>query len=152
MKFTGSKFDKNLSTKEIAARVRQEIKEAVKTGDLPKAKYSVRIDCYSMGSSIDVVIRALPFSILNPKRIELEAHNPRFQWQNYESEPRHTLEASAVLGKVEQLLSSYNFDNSDSMTDYFDVKFYGHVKFDWREESAERDLVLAKIVSVQSVA
>ena len=34
MKFVGSKFDKSLPTKEIAARVRQEIKEAVKSGEL----------------------------------------------------------------------------------------------------------------------
>lgn len=152
MKFVGSKYDKNLSTKEIAARVRHEIKEAVKAGELPKAKFSVRMDCYSLGSSIDVVIKAPPFAILNPKRIELEARDPRYQWQTYQVEPRYTVEADALLKKIEQMLSSYNFDDSDSMTDYFHVNFYGHVKFDWREEVTEKERVLAGLAPATAVA
>lgn len=152
MKFVGSNFDKSLTTKDIAARVRQEIKDAVKVGELPNAKYSVRIDSYSMGSSINIAIKAPTFAILNPKRVVLEARDPSYLYRTYEVEARYTAEAATTLEKVEQILQSYNFDDSDSMTDYFHVKFYGHVKFDCREESAERDRVLAEVSAVQSAA
>jgi hypothetical protein len=152
MKFTGTKYNKNLSTTEIAGLIRQEIKAAVKSEMLPKAKYSVCSTHYSGGSSIDIVIIAPLFTIMNPKRIELEARDPRFQWQTYESEPRYTAEASQALKAIEGMLSSYNFDDSDSQSDYFHVNFYGHVKFDWRDESAEHERVLATINSSQSVA
>lgn len=152
MKFVGSRYDKNLSTKEIAALVRQEIKQEVKAGTLPKAKYSVRMDYFSGGSSIDVVIRELPFPILNEKRIEREARDPNHRFQAYGSEPYYTEQAAALLEKIKVMLSAYNFDDSDSQTDYFHVKFYGDVKFDWQEERVERERVLANIQSAQSVA
>lgn len=152
MKFIGSKFDKSLTTKEIAARVRKEIKGAVKSSELPKAKYSVRIDSYSMGSSINIAIKAVPFAVLNPKRVVLEAGDLSYLWRSYNVEARYTAEAATILERVEQMLQSYNFDDSDSMTDYFHVNFYGHVKFDWCEESAERARILAELNAVQAVA
>jgi hypothetical protein len=152
MKLIGTKYNQSLRTTEIATLIRQEIKAAVKSGMLPKAKYSVRSAHFAGGSSIDIAIKAPSFTIMNPKRIELEVRDPRFQWQTYESEPRYTAEASSTLKKIEGMLASYNFDDSDSMTDYFHVNFYGNVKFDWRDESAERERVLATINSSQSVA
>ena len=152
MKFTGTKYNKSLGTTEIAALIRQEIKAAVKTLTLPKAKYSVRSALFAGGSSIDIAIKTPSFPIMNPKRIELEARDPRYQWQTYESEPRYTAEASSTLKKIEVMLASYNFDDSDSMTDYFHVNFYSNVKFDCRDERAECERVLATIHSSQSVA
>ena len=152
MKFVGKKFDRSLTTKEIAARVRQEIKEAVKAGDLPKVKFSVRMSTYSGGSSIDIQIQALPFAILNAKRLELEAQDPSYSYQTYNVEPRYSDEARAVLKRVEGLLQNYNYDDSDSMSDSFDVKFYGHVNFSWQEEAAESARMLAAIDSARSAA
>ena len=99
-----------------------------------------------------MVIKTPSFTILNPKRIELGARDPSFQWRTYDSEPRYTPEASSALETIKGMLSSYNFDDSDSMTDYFHVNFYGDVKFSWRDESAERESVLANFNSRQSVA
>jgi hypothetical protein len=152
MKHVGAKYNKDLGTTQIAALVRQEIKAAVKTGGLPRAKYSVRSAHFAGGSSIDIQIKSPSFTIMNPKRIELETRDSRFQWQTYESEPRYTADASSTLKKIEEILTSYNFDDSDSMTDYFHVNFYGGVKFDWRDENAERERVVATIRSSQSVA
>ena len=53
-------------TAQIAARIREDIKAAVKSGALPRAKYSVTTDKYSMGSSITVVASGLSFPVLNP--------------------------------------------------------------------------------------
>jgi hypothetical protein len=152
MKFVGTKYNKDLNTTQIAALVRQEIKLMVKSKALPKAKYSIRTAYFAGGSSIDVTIKTPSFAILNPKRLELEARDPNFQWQTHASEPRYTPEASSALEKIKKILASYNFDDSDSMTDYFHVRFYGDVKFDWREESAEREKVQAVLKSTESVA
>jgi hypothetical protein len=152
VKFVGTKYNKDLSTTQIAALIRLEIKAAVKSGILPKAKYSVRSAHFAGGSSIDIRIKSPSFTIMNPKRIELETRDSRYQWQTYESEPRYTAEASSTLNKIKEILTHYNFDDSDSMTDYFHVNFYGGVKFDWRDENAERERVVATIHSSQSVA
>jgi len=36
-------------------------------------------------------------------------------------------EGRALDTQLEAMISAYNFDGSDSMTDYFHVNFYGHV-------------------------
>lgn len=38
-----------------------------------------------------------------------------------------TREAKAVLDTLDELHAAHNYDDSDTMTDYFDVKFYGTV-------------------------
>ena len=59
-------------TAQIAARIRADIKAAVRAGDLPHAKYSVTTDKYSMGSSINVVASNLPFPTINPDAFKVE--------------------------------------------------------------------------------
>ena len=44
------------SAAEIAKAIRADIKAAVKAGELPKARYSVKSDSYTGGSSVDVTI------------------------------------------------------------------------------------------------
>jgi hypothetical protein len=41
-----------------------------------------------------------------------------------------TGEAKAVYEKVDSIVNAYNRDNSDIMTDYFDVDYYGTVQLD----------------------
>jgi hypothetical protein len=41
-----------------------------------------------------------------------------------------TPEARAIYDKVDSITNAYNRDNSDIMTDYFDVDYYGTVTFD----------------------
>ena len=46
--FTGTKFDRNLTTTEIAKRIRADIKEAARLGEIPAAaKYSVKTKYFS---------------------------------------------------------------------------------------------------------
>lgn len=103
----------------IAKAVRADIKAAVKVGDIPKAKYSVRLSRFSGGQSIDVTISDLPF-----KARETRAHPYGGTGQFL------TAEADAVHGKVDAILNAYNHDGSDAMTDYFDVRYYGHTVVD----------------------
>ena len=65
---------------------------------LPAIKTSTRVDKYSMGCSINVEILEAPIVLK----------------QHYKTE-------------IKKILDSYNYNNSDVMTDYFDYRFSGFV-------------------------
>lgn len=134
--FVGSKFDKSLTTTEIAKCIRADIKSAVTGSELPEAKYSVKTKYFSGGSSIDIYVREAPFKILNP---EYFATQDNYRIQRYNEEAR------SLLQKLEAIMRPYNRDNSDISTDYFDVRFYGHVQFDSSLEHGEYLDIQAKL-------
>ncbi|WP_334656708.1 hypothetical protein [Sphingomonas panaciterrae] len=125
----GSKYQatKDLPVKEVAKRVRDDIKAL----GLPAAlKISVRSDY----NSIDVRVKALPadFPVLSVK-----AASWRKQFGETRDYPFAWVEASSdelrnLLAKLSAILASYNRDNSDSMSDYFDNRFYGSAELDWQ--------------------
>jgi hypothetical protein len=130
----GSKYDKSLSRKEIAVRVRADLKEAVKAGELPAAKYSVRIE----SGSVNVTVSGLPFEVLDEKRVLADHDQPNvFSGRNWISD-----QALALQNKIEALVGAYNFDGSDIQSDYFHVNFYSTVRCDYPE--TERDAILAR--------
>jgi len=51
----GPKYKRDLDVKDIAKLVRQDIKDAIKGGELPKGKYGVRISRFAGGCSLDGV-------------------------------------------------------------------------------------------------
>jgi hypothetical protein len=136
-KFIGSKYQstKHLDVKELAVLVRNDIKEAIQSNQLPNGKYSVRIKRYSGGRSIDVTISDLEFPIIDREGYLASKLNsdPRVS--------RYTKIARLTLKVVDLILNQYNFDDSDSMTDYFHVRFYGDAKFDWKYEATETDAI-----------
>lgn len=130
----GSKYVKGLSTKDIAARMRAEIKLAVERGELPgkPVSYSVRSRDYN---SIDIAVRGL----LGSRDTDENANRregKRWPWL--------TDEARRIMGILDTLHNAYNYDGSDIMTDYFDVNYYGGVTIEteesarWRVEEAAR--------------
>lgn len=38
--------------------------------------------------------------------------------------------AMAIQKQVQEIVDQYNYDDSDSMTDYFSTKFYSHIKIE----------------------
>lgn len=136
----GAKYERGLSTTEIARRFRADVKAAVAAGTLPRGlKLSVRTDYFSGGSSIDVTIVQAPgLRILNPERLELDATN-----QPCYGTPWATAEARALDEALTAMLNAYNFDGSDIQSDYFHVNFYGHVNFSSALTDAERSAFLA---------
>ena len=143
----GEKYDAKLSTPAIAAKVREEIKALVKSGELPRAKYSVRSESFAGGSAIRVrITEVAPFELVSSDWV---------LWTIWNNDPsgirnpggarnRHTPKAAALLKRIESMLAAYNHDGSDIQSDYFDVKFYASVDFDYREiteqEAAIREL------------
>jgi hypothetical protein len=139
----GSKYEatRNLDIAEIAKRMRADIKAL---GLAAGIKTSVRTRRYSGGQAIDITITALPegFAILCDataswyKQFPGREHEAPGYMDNQRSEELRTL-----IRQLERIHGSYNRDNSDSMTDYFDVRFYGSVGLDWevrRDRTAEQ--------------
>lgn len=107
----GSNYKKSMSNKEIAATVKKELSRR-----FPGTKWSARSDYHS----INVYLVSSPY----------EARNAA---NNYTDSP----EISAILDYAKKLLESYNYDDSDSMTDYFCVNFYGFVSTDYEYKQTE---------------
>jgi len=132
----GTKYEatKNLSRVQIAALIRADIKAGVKAGTLPKGKYSVTC---SRGTGIDISVANIEeagFVLHNPERLRWEAENPH---QGMWAAPanvraRYSERAEAVKAALEMIWHSYNYDGSDIQSDYFNVRYYGGVQFDWR--------------------
>ena len=142
--FVAQKYD-HLDVAEIAKRVRTEIKDLVKKGKLPAAKYGVTISRFSGGRSMSIRVRDLPatFPLLNPERVLIEAREPHTFHPDFHY-PRYTPEGRAMLDTLKAIADAYRYDRSDSMTDYFDTNFYLHVDVDHDVETAARAAILAK--------
>lgn len=120
---------KNFNIKDIAKLVRKDLKETFGKD----FKFSVTISHYSMGQSLNISILTSPRNYLNPIRVK----------DTNSDESIYIKEGFEVLDKVESIVNQFNYDNSDSMTNYFDVNFYSNIIFDydltngWRAEIKE---------------
>jgi hypothetical protein len=75
--------------------------------ELPELKTSVRIERYSMGRSCNVHV-------------------------TMDKYPTHE-EQDPIRTTIRKITDQYNYDNSDPMTDYFNVSFYSNVSFHTKE-------------------
>jgi hypothetical protein len=118
----GEKYESALDVKDIAKRVRTDIKQLIKTKALPKGKYSVKIDRFAGGCSLDVTIVHVesPHLMLNPARVQFERDNPHIFPSHLD---QYTMEGQRILKLVKSVVNAYNFDGSDSASDYFNVNF-----------------------------
>lgn len=115
----GPKYNPDLSTKAIAARVRDELKAA-----LPGVKTSVK----STNSSITVEVVKLPPGVKVYSAAYLA--NPES-----EAARKHTPEFQQIATVAKGVLDAYRRDDSDSQRDYFDRNFSASVQsaFDLRD-------------------
>jgi len=141
----GKKYERGLTTTQCAARIRADIKEALRTRELPRGlKVSVRSDYFANGSSIDVRVTALPagWALLNPERVRHDVLTPNVYPENL---ARYTEETTALLKVLQAIMDAYNYDGSDSQTDYFHVNFYGHAEIGHGLEHAVWEQMAAEI-------
>lgn len=104
----------NLANKEIAAQVRAHLRER-----FPEVKFSLRCRDSGYTGAIDGKIIASPYGREHIMKNRYTGEPDR--WGYMQNSP----ELEAVLKYFDAYLQSYNYDNSDCMTDYFDVGFYG---------------------------
>lgn len=146
----GSKYEatRDLRLVEIAKLIRADIKAAVKAGDLPAGKYSVRC---RRATSIDIDFAA-DIDLFNPARLEWDEENPHSPlclaplaaFHVYSEEARET------IATLERIAGDYNYDHSDSMVDYFNCRFYRSVTpaGEWRTARREAELLRLRARSV----
>lgn len=147
--WTGSNYDSKLSTKDISQKIRAYIKE-----NYPDYKFSIRTDSYN---AISIYFLSSKHDIFNHELIEdyaSKAQTPPFnEMPKYEYYPyilkdvnennfnrqigpyidhrdlNYLNETDAhALVDIVRYARSFNYDNSDSYTDYFDTRFYLHVE------------------------
>lgn len=153
-KWRGVKHDAtaSLDVAEIAKLVRKDIAAEVKAGTLPEWKYAVRIQRYSGGQSIRAyVVDTKGYPVKNPARAVCAAKVPGWEnmgWQKQEDtalalgfsldqvKPCYSAMVQHALKRLQGILDSYNRDCSDSMVDYFHVRFYGFAEVDWDAKAA----------------
>jgi len=157
-----------LGAAEIAKLMRADIKAEIEAGNLPKANYSVRVQNYAGGRSIDLTVRDLEgawvpenLSLCDPNYCRTYSPGePSEYTQHYSNRcpgAEHLSdEAERVLEIVKSIHAAYNFDGSEAMVDYFHVNYYGHAEIEspwhakWRLK--EKDEKSAKRVSKNSWA
>ena len=127
-------------TAALAKLIRQDIQTAVGTCQLPRAKYSVTTEKYSMGSSINVVASKLPFPVLNEQAFTLTNFGPQFDSDRFRS--RFTAEAQNLQQKLEDIVGAYHWDRSDSASDYHHERFSTGVRLD---DHGEMDRIREKL-------
>lgn len=142
----GDNYDAKLTLKEIAKIVRTYVKE-----EYPTYKFSVRTKYASMVQELHVDLLESPIEIYktfdeltNEDKVKLigkaESNNYFHLTSWNDAELQEELEriweehgnfykclndvTSAVISDVDNFVNSYNYDDSDSMIDYFDNNFY----------------------------
>jgi len=125
-----AQYDSTLDIVEIAKRVRASIKAMQKAGLFSDMKAGVRIERYSMGQALHVTITKWAGPIHNPAWARADRSNP-------EDLPRYAPRAAKALAVLRILADGWNYNNSDSMTDYYDVNYALSVNFDTELHSAD---------------
>lgn len=121
--WAGSNYDSKLSTKEIAAKVRVFAKK-----NFPGFKFSVRSEWSMYTDSMYIELKegtCIPFveGSRSAERGYMSTMNTVKGWED-----ELTPEMFKVLNAVTTYASSFRYDDSDGMQDYYDTNFYLKIK------------------------
>lgn len=117
--WAGSNYSNELSTKEIAAKVRSYAKK-----NFPGFKFSVRYEWSMYTDSLYIVLKSgtcVPF-VEGSRSAERGYMRTMSTVKGWEKDL--TPEMFAVLDSVATYASSFRYDDSDGMQDYYDTNFY----------------------------
>lgn len=121
--WAGSNYDSKLSTKEIAAKVRVFAKK-----NFPEFKFSVRSEWSMYTDSMYIELKegtCIPF-VEGSRSAERGYMSTMSTVKGWEDEL--TPEMFKVLDAVTTYASSFRYDDSDGMQDYYDTNFYLKIK------------------------
>lgn len=135
----GEHADGGLTSAQIAAFIRADIKAAMAAGGLPKMKVSIRSERYSMGQSVNIVITSAPFVVLNEERVRWEAANPYENSRDYILSPR----ARQVEARIEAIAAEYVRSETHSPSDLHNTNCFVSVRYDSDLFTRDREAILA---------
>lgn len=121
--WAGSNYDSKLSTKEISAKVRSYAKK-----NFPEFKFSVRSEWSMYTDSMYIELKSgpcVPFveGSRSAERGYMSTMSTVKGWEN-----ELTPGMFKVLDAVTTYASSFRYNDSDGMQDYFDTNFYIHIE------------------------
>lgn len=120
--WAGSRYDRNLSTKDIAALVREYCKS-----HWNQWRFSVRSHYYSGGSDIRIELKGGPIPCGTRSDDEFDRRwGVQTSYMYRDHDDRIDPMAEVVMRDVVEYCKSFNYDDSDGMIDYFDTNFYLH--------------------------
>lgn len=149
----GVKYEatKDLRRADIAKLIRADIKAAKAAGVLPaRWGYTVQTRGFAGGGAIDVGIVDCPDAWVEEDlaRCPIDGRTgekecqPNYHrgggWNQCPGARHLTDEATAARTAVQAIHDAYNFDDCDTMTDYFHVRYYGTVEVETLEAAAWR--------------
>lgn len=121
--WAGSNYDSKLSTKEIAAKVRAYAKK-----NFPEFKFSVRSEWNMYTDSLHIELKegiCIPF-VEGSRSAERGYMSTMSTVKGWEKDL--TPEIFKVLDAVTTYASSFRYDDSDGIQDYYDTNFYLSIK------------------------
>lgn len=121
--WAGSNYDSKLSTKEIAANVRAYAKK-----NFPEFKFSVRSEWSMYADSMYIELKSGPCvsfveGSISAERGYMSTMSSVKAWKD-----ELTPKVFAALNAVSNYASSFRYNDSDGMQDYFDTNFYIHIE------------------------
>ena len=150
----GERYDRSLSIKDIAKLIREYVKNAHPAYrfsitsnryhiNVALTEYPVELTNYTMMRNYcRVQMSARPVYV--PSKGHINAYEmseaDKEEWIAYRLETANRKQnfcesdtwlnpvVFAVLQDIQNFMNSYNYDDSDSMTDYFNTNFYGYVQ------------------------
>lgn len=129
-KFEGSNYKKveNMRTSDIAKLIKQDFKK-----EFPGCKISVKSQVYSGGAAIHAYITYLSGQVFSDAflaystdpivAINYQLFYEYCQNHNLQNK-RFTEEAQKIADRLEKIGNSYNYDNSDTQSDYWENHFF----------------------------
>lgn len=141
---------RDLTTTEIAKRIRADVKTAVAEGLLPvRWAYSVRTD---HGTAISVEVKDcadawMPCDGRDCRDVWCKAKGLEEYAHGATEHAALTEEAQAAKMTLERIHGAYNHDGSEIQSDYFDVRYYGHVGFEDAHSAAFRAKETARLAA-----
>lgn len=151
----GKNYDFNLSTKEIAAKVREFVKNIY-----PECKFSVTFETASMCAEIHVALVESPYrcnktveELTNDELYDGHysynyqyGHETTDEQKAYFLKNCYTDEIERIRRDVDNFVKSYRYSDCDGMIDYFDTNFYyfGVQVGKWNKPYVQNEARLAK--------
>ena len=118
--WAGKNYDNNLSTKEIAAKVREFAKK-----NFPGFKFSITSKWSMYTDSLYIVLKAGPCVPFVPgSKLAERGYFQATSDVKAREKDGLTPEAFAALDGVASYAASFRYSDSDGMIDYFDTNFY----------------------------
>ena len=111
----GDKYDRNLTTKEIAKRIREQLKK-----EYSDCKFSVKKHEFAGGASISVTIKETPKSIY-------ATNNDIINYSLFdksENDDNFNAYGNKLIKDIFKICNSYRYSDCDGMIDYFCTNFY----------------------------